>query len=64
MAEPQCPLELTLESIKILDPRWQAEIIAIAKRLGFELGSASEPGKWLPGLGGYFWWAKIEERAT
>jgi hypothetical protein len=58
MAETPCPLEITLESIKVLDPKWQEEIKAIARRMGFELGSASEPGKWLPGLGGYWWWAK------
>ena len=58
MAEPQFPLEITLESIKVLSPQWQAEIQAMAKRQGFTLGSEPEPGTWFCGLNGFWWWKK------
>ena len=61
MAETQCPLEITLESIKVLAPEWQTEIRLMARRQGFELASQTEPGTWFCGLNGYWWWRKGAE---
>ncbi len=64
MAEPVCPMNISLESIRVLSEPMQKELVAMARRMKFELGSESEPGSWRCELGGYFWWAKAEERAA
>jgi hypothetical protein len=64
VTEASCPREITLESIRVLSPEWQAEIVAMAKRRGFELASASEPGTWFCGLNGYWWWSRTAPADT
>jgi hypothetical protein len=50
---------VTLESIQQLPDWHQREIVAMASRMGFDLGSEREPGEWRCELGGYFWRVKL-----